>query len=84
MSVRSHAPDCAKTVALNSGDYAGTVSCTCGAEYVRGVPTLEEAERLRAALVEAREGAEKWRDRAERGFDSWTTGLSGFPWEAGS
>lgn len=45
MSVRSHAPDCAKTVALNSGDYddEGPVSCTCGAEYVRGVPTLEEA-----------------------------------------
>ncbi len=64
MSVRSHAPDCAKTAVLNSGDYddEGPVSCTCGAEYVRGVPTLEEAARLRAALAEARRLAEKWRN----------------------
>lgn len=53
MSVRTHAPDCAKTLALNAGDSPHPVVCTCGAQYQPGV----EAQR-----DEARREAEKWRN----------------------
>ncbi len=67
MSVRSHAPDCAKTAQLKAYEASGpertpvTAECTCGAEYVRGVPTLEEAELLHVEAKALRAEVERLR-----------------------
>ena len=50
MPVRTHAPECAKTLALRIEEDTGigavihAHACTCGARYERGPQSIEEME----------------------------------------
>lgn len=66
MPVRTHAPECARTEALNDIDDGerctrtlSDAECTCGVEYERGAATAAEARLCAYVLAEAR-NAHQW------------------------